>query len=120
MPKSEVGQKLHKLDTVREALEKAREFIEASAFNVPTKDYFDAVMKDIDAALYAPDGAAQITEEEVKRIAKKFIVDSSKEIGLRTNTKYFERTVARSAADLWYAVDILTAAGCKVTGPKEG
>lgn len=35
-------------------LQKAREFIECSAFNVPTKDYFDATLKTIDEALATP------------------------------------------------------------------
>lgn len=45
--------RIQELDTT---LRNARDFIESSAFNVPTKDYFDAVLKDIDAALglFAP------------------------------------------------------------------
>lgn len=35
----------------RGAMERARDFIEDSSFNVPSKDYFDAVIADIDAAL---------------------------------------------------------------------
>lgn len=54
-----------------QSLRNAKEFIEGSAFNIPTKDYFDAVLKDIDAALLpTPAPAAREPETDLSTLIR--------------------------------------------------